>query len=269
MSVVVVDWQNAHLYGEAWVSHHRLRHKIFIERSRWDIPSYDGLEYDQFDTPAAKYILWLDAANHVRGVVRLLPTTRPYMIETLWPQLLFQPPRSEQIWEATRFGCDHSLDSHTHAQVVAELIAGCLEYGLVHGITKLLGLMPVAVFKRILTVAGCRVEIQDNSLRMGRHSLAVGYIDVSWEALEEVRARASRQGVPCQPGVISRGCEIIDFTRPRHGGGAESATRLGQTKLPPRAVDREAEPCARSFAHTHVPQAAGLRRELARLDGVA
>ena len=207
MTVLIVSWETAHLHGEAWISQHRLRHQIFVGRQSWNIPTYNSLEYDQFDTPAAKYVLWLDNAGQARGVTRLLPTTRPYMIKSLWPELLQQKlPETETIWEATRFGCDRSLEPATRRRVVAELICGCLEFGLANGIRQYLGLMPVAVFNHIITPAGCKVEIQTPSVRMGRHDVAAGYIDVSLACLAEVRARAGiRQPLFNAPtGALSR-----------------------------------------------------------------
>ena len=95
MPVVCLNWETAHLHGEAWIAHHRLRHRLFVERRGWDLPTHRGMEYDEFDTPAAWYLLWLDGQGETRGAVRLLPTTRPYMLQTLWPQLLRGvPPES-------------------------------------------------------------------------------------------------------------------------------------------------------------------------------
>jgi N-acyl-L-homoserine lactone synthetase len=207
MRTVIVSWENAHLHGEAWISHHRLRHQIFVDRQHWNIPTYDGLEYDQFDTPAARYVLWLDSAGYARGVARLLPTTRQYMVKSLWPELLHQRlPETAAIWEATRFGCDRSLDPATRRRAVAELICGCLEFGLANGIHQYLSVMPVAVFDHILAAAGCKVEIQTPRFRMGRHDIAAAYMDVSPAILGEVRARAGiRHPVLNSPtGVPSR-----------------------------------------------------------------
>jgi acyl homoserine lactone synthase len=46
--------------------HHRLRYRLFIERQVWDVPTYNALEYDKFDTSAAKYLLWLDDSDAAR-----------------------------------------------------------------------------------------------------------------------------------------------------------------------------------------------------------
>src|SRR5688572_22902087 len=111
MPLVCLDWETAHLHGVAWISQHRLRHRLFVERQHWNVPTYKNLEYDQFDTPAAKYLLWLDWMGMARGVVRLVPTTQPYMVETLWPGLVRGSlPKSPSIWEASRFGCDRNLE---------------------------------------------------------------------------------------------------------------------------------------------------------------
>jgi acyl homoserine lactone synthase len=195
MAISILSWKTAHLHGEAWISQHRLRHKIFVERQRWRVPVYNGLEYDEFDTPSAQYVVWCDCEGQARGVVRLLPTTRPYMLKSLWPELLSpQMPDSPQIWEATRFGCDHTLPASMRREVVAELIAACLEFGLEHGIRSYLALMPVAVFKQVIAAAGCQVEVGRQSLRMGCHDVVAGAVKVDQASLAAVRMRARLHG---------------------------------------------------------------------------
>ena len=192
MTIICLDWETAHQHGEAWISHHRLRHRLFVERQAWRVPTYNQLEYDQFDTPAAKYLVWLDGRGQARGVARLIPTTRPYMVEALWPDLVSgELPHTPEIWEATRFGCDRELDPTTRRTIVAELICGCQEYGLANGIESYLGVMPMAIFKHVIAGAGCAVTYAGPTRRMERHEIAAAYIDVSPQTLATVRARAS------------------------------------------------------------------------------
>ena len=85
MRTVSITWANAHQHGEAWISHHRLRYRMFVERQKWSVPSYKQIEYDEFDTPAATIYTdgcWSTTARLVPS--RLIPTTRPYMVESLW-----------------------------------------------------------------------------------------------------------------------------------------------------------------------------------------
>lgn len=191
MSVVALNWETAHLYGEAWISHHRLRHHIFVARQQWDVPTFGGLEYDQFDTPAATYLLWLDDDGQARGVARLIPTTRPYMIQQLWPDLLdHPPPRHPTVWEATRFGCDHALPAAQRRRVIAELICACQEFAVAHGIRSYLGVMPLAIFQRVIAQHGCPVSLGAQCRTMGKHRIAAAYISASVSVLKAVRRYA-------------------------------------------------------------------------------
>ena len=197
MPIVCLSWETAHLYGEAWVSHHRLRYRAFVERQAWNIPSHNGLEYDQFDTPAAKYILWLDKNGQARGATRLIPTTRPYMLQTVWPHLMIRrPPESDDIWEASRFACDHDLDPQTHRMVVLDLICACQRFGLENGIGSYLSVMPLGVYRNVLEAAGCHVMLLGPSQKMGRHRIAAASIAVSRSILAAIRAQAALRHRP-------------------------------------------------------------------------
>ena len=172
MNVIYLSWETAHQHGEAWVSHHRLRHRLFIERQAWDVPTYRGLEYDEFDTPAA----------------RLIPTTQPYMVAAFWPELVPEPlPRAPSVWEATRFGYDNNLEPEIRRRVVAELICGCQKYGIRNNIASYLSVMPVGIFKHVIAAAGCPVEMLGPVQKIGLFPTAAAYVHVSGEVLNQVR----------------------------------------------------------------------------------
>jgi N-acyl-L-homoserine lactone synthetase len=188
--LVCVSWETAHCYGEAWISHHRLRHRIFVDRQGWQVPTYNGLEYDQFDTPAARYILWLDERGQTRGAARLIPTIQPYMVKSLWPELVDGPlPESPCIWEATRFGCDRDLAPRQRRHVIGALIYGCQEFGLANNITNYLGVMPLSIFRHVIAAAGCVVRPLGRTRRMGQHEVGAAYVGVSAGTLSLVRSR--------------------------------------------------------------------------------
>lgn len=188
MSVVCLDWETVHLHGEAWISHHRLRHSLFVKRQNWEVSGYNNLEYDEFDTPAAKYLLWLDEKGQARATTRLIPTTRPYMVRTLWPDLVAgKLPDSLSIWEATRFGCDREMEPKLRRRVVGEMICACQEFGVAQGIQRYLSVMPLFIFRNVIAAAGCPVEFLGPVRKLGRHPTAAAYIDVSREVLASVR----------------------------------------------------------------------------------
>ena len=186
-----VTWETAHLFGEAWISHHRLRHRLFIDRNGWEVPSYNGLEYDQFDTPAAVYLVWRDAAGQARGTTRLIPTLRPYMLKEIWPHMVTREPlpSSREVWESTRIGVDRDLDSTTRRQICGELVAGSLEYGLLNGIDRYIFLMPLAIMKSLLVRAGCPIALLGEPRKLDGHLVAAAEVKISRRVLAEVRRR--------------------------------------------------------------------------------
>jgi N-acyl-L-homoserine lactone synthetase len=200
MRTLALTWETAHQYGEAWISHHRLRYKMFIERQRWTVPTYRQVEYDEFDTPAATYILTVDDQYRALGTTRLIPTTRPYMVESLWPDLVdTELPHCDSIWEASRFGCDRDLDAASRRRVIAELILGCQEFGIANGISQYLGVMPPPIFKYVIAANGCPVTQLGPTPQLHRHAVAAAYIDVSPATLEAVRRHTGIRNAVIEP----------------------------------------------------------------------
>ena len=188
--------ETAHLLGDALPAMHRLRHKVFVERQRYDVPTYNGMEWDQFDTPAAIYLLWRDAEGEPRAVARLLPTTRRYMIEELWRDLIDSGgiPCQSNIWEATRFGVDRDLDAAQRKRALGELVCGCLEYGLQNGITEYLSVMPLHIIKRVLRGAGVIVNVLGSSKSLGGLGVFAVRIHVTSDGLKSALQHYGLEG---------------------------------------------------------------------------
>lgn len=188
MAIVELNWQTAHLHGAAWISHHRLRYEIFVKRQNWKLPHIDGIEFDEFDTPAARYLLWLDDDGLARGAVRLIPTIRPYMVQKLWPDLLdHAPPEDPAIWEASRFGCDHRLSPALRRRVIVELVHACQAFGLRNAIAQYLAVMPRWIFEQVIAPLGC-VPRYAGPRPARREAIAAAYLPVS-VPIEQALAR--------------------------------------------------------------------------------
>ena len=183
------------MHGETWISHHRLRHRLFVERQGWDVPTVRGLEHDEFDTPAAQYLVWTDESGEARGVARLLPTVRPYMVQKLWPDLVRGDlPNSDSVWEATRFGCDQSLGPSMRRKAVAEMLCAMQEFGMMQGIKLYLAVMPLRLLKCVVVKAGCEVVVLGAARMVGRFPTVAAYLTVSPDVLGELRRRAALPG---------------------------------------------------------------------------
>ena len=184
-----ISLETAHLLGDALPSAHRLRHRIFVERQKYDVPSRRGMEWDQFDTPAAIYFLWRDESAHVGAIARLIPTSLPYMIQQLWPELVRNGdmPSSDDIWEVTRFGIDRDLGRKRRARVCGEMFCAFAEFGLRNAIGGFLFVTPPAVIDSALGEAGVTAERLGDAQRLGRLPVVAARSAVSHAALGKLR----------------------------------------------------------------------------------
>ncbi|MET0081644.1 MAG: acyl-homoserine-lactone synthase [Sedimenticola sp.] len=83
----------------------KYRYEVFIDRLGWELETQGRVEQDQFDRTDAVYVVMKDDEGNVSGCARLLPTTKPYLLGEVFPQLLngLAPPRSPEVWELSRF----------------------------------------------------------------------------------------------------------------------------------------------------------------------
>jgi acyl homoserine lactone synthase len=184
-----ITFETAHLLGDALPSMYRLRHRIFVERKNYQVPNYRGMEWDQFDTPAAVYLLWRDDDRRVRGMMRLIPTTFPYMVKELWPQLVESGefPCRPNVWEITRFGVDRDLQPDLRKRVCAELVCGLFEYGLAAGISEYICLTALPILRNAIGKAGCTVDLLGAPQKLGGLPVVAGKFSITRNALGKVR----------------------------------------------------------------------------------
>lgn len=88
-------------------SMYRLRSEAFAERLGWEVTSVRGREIDAFDALEPTYMIVRDTFEPMRalGCWRLLPTTGPYMLRDVFPELLDgeEAPRDPRVWEISRY----------------------------------------------------------------------------------------------------------------------------------------------------------------------
>ncbi|HRK95761.1 MAG TPA: acyl-homoserine-lactone synthase, partial [Rhodospirillales bacterium] len=180
--------ETAHLLGDALPALHRLRHKIFVERHGYQVPTYRGMEWDTFDTPAAVYLLWRDDLQQVRAIARLIPTTFPYMIKELWPELIYgrELPSRPDVWEVTRLGVDRALAPALRRRVFGEMMCACGEFGRRMGISEYYLVTHPWVIRSI-EANGCRVRMLGHTRAIGRCVVKAAAVQVSDAAIATLR----------------------------------------------------------------------------------
>jgi acyl homoserine lactone synthase len=174
-------------------SMHRLRGRVFGGRLGWEVAVLDGEEIDRFDAPAAVYLVHLGDDGEVDGCARLLPTTGPTMIRDTFPVLLGggRLRASPRVWESSRFAVDTERagrgEARGLARVTFELIAAEYELALASGVEEIVTVTDVRM-ERILVRAGCGWERIAEPQTIGVTRAVAGYIRMTQEDLERVRA---------------------------------------------------------------------------------
>lgn len=143
------------------------RREVFITRLGWELNTVDSMELDEFDGPNAIYVCSRNEAGSVNGVARLLPTTAPYLLEKIFPQLWAGRllPDDAQVWELSRFAAvDFNEDvpfthqaSAQHAKIFLQKV---VSIATTQGAHDLVTVSPVSI-ERLLRISGFRV------MRMG------------------------------------------------------------------------------------------------------
>lgn len=166
----ILSLKNLHMHGELFVNYLRARHEVFVVQKGWSLPEVDGMEFDQYDTPLARWVIVHDGPNVLAGI-RIAPTdthcgVHTYMLRDaqlgLIPNLpkdaLFEAaPVSSEIWEATRLFLSQDVPSSCRLTVQAQLMEGMAAAARSVGAKKVIGIVP-AVFKRWLKRIGMEAD---------------------------------------------------------------------------------------------------------------
>ncbi|SIS69001.1 acyl-homoserine-lactone synthase [Phaeovulum vinaykumarii] len=155
MQTTTLSFANLHNHGELFANMLRARRELFIVHNKWNLPEAMGMEYDQYDTPASRWVVVHDGTGRVLAGNRLTPTTTrcgiySYMIrdaqrgllDTIPSTLLYdEAPVAETVWESSRLFVAHDVPMaerrKVHARLVHELGAAARQLGATTCLTLL------------------------------------------------------------------------------------------------------------------------------------
>lgn len=155
MQVTTLSFENMHNHGELFANMLRARHQTFIVENQWDLPEANGMEFDQYDTPASRWVT-VHENGHVLAGVRLTPTTHrcgiyTYMIrdaqrgllESIPSNLLDRKaPVASHIWESSRVFVSREVPAKMRFKVQLQLISEMVKSARDLGATELIGIIP-------------------------------------------------------------------------------------------------------------------------------
>ncbi|WP_254447944.1 acyl-homoserine-lactone synthase [Ruegeria arenilitoris] len=150
-----MNFRNIHEHGTLLARYLETRKSIFIDRLRWQVCEADGMEYDQYDTPACSWVVLHEFGEILAGV-RLLPTTAKcgvysYMLRDAQRGVLagiptdilfFDAPVKSNIWEASRFFVADGVSSTRRLAVQRELFHQMTVVARENGASSILGIVP-------------------------------------------------------------------------------------------------------------------------------
>jgi acyl-homoserine lactone synthase len=205
--VHVITAANHHLYEDAMEQSYRLRYRVYIEELNWRglTRRDDGREIDQFDTPDAVHLLYLED-DRVLGGTRLFPTTEPHLLSEVFAHFaaIRGVPRQPDIAEWTRlYVAPERREEHKASRVGSVVLASMVDYAMHEGLSAVSALMNTFWLPRFLGY-GWRVrplglpDVHDGEW------LVAGTIDINAEALAGIR-RA--HGLEERSALVRRGTQ--------------------------------------------------------------
>lgn len=162
------------------------RHKVFVENLGWDLHSPGGLEQDQFDRPDTVYVAARDDVGEICGCARLLPTTRPYLLSEVFPQLLNGAalPNSPDVWELSRFATvdfnspDLSPLRQMSSEIAIDLLHAAIDCAAKQGAKRLITVSPLGI-ERLLRNAGFKAHRAGPPMKIDGHLIFACWIEMS------------------------------------------------------------------------------------------
>jgi N-acyl-L-homoserine lactone synthetase len=150
--MLVVDNTNRNAERAALRAMFEARKSVFVDLLRWDLPVLAGrFELDQFDDGHATYLILCDNERRHLASARLLPTTRPGILNSLYPHLCeVAPPSGPDILEITRFCLARGLRAADRREVRDRLVTAIARYGLEHGVRAFTGVAEMGWLQQIL-----------------------------------------------------------------------------------------------------------------------
>jgi acyl-homoserine lactone synthase len=141
MEFHLVTHANAYLYQTELTAFFRARHLVYADELRWVPRSLDGLEYDEFDTAHADYLIVMDGDECIAGS-RIIPTNIPHLLSQVFPDScdLLPMPRDPRVAEWTRgFVVPHRREKGRPV-LLARCCAAVMEHCLAKGYRQVGGI---------------------------------------------------------------------------------------------------------------------------------
>jgi acyl-homoserine lactone synthase len=191
MHIRLVDTSSRLEFSRHLVEMHHDRKRVFIDQLGWQLPtSGSWLEVDQFDTDYTVYLLACDQKDRHVASVRLNPTTRPHMLNTVFQGLCDGGPLvAPDVWESSRFTIAPIGLRGTEVMRLSQYLAlAHTEFALLNGITRYTMIGEVNRFATV-TAMGWKVKPLCLPTDCEGKKIIAMEVFIDEETLDSMRAR--------------------------------------------------------------------------------
>lgn len=128
------------------------RKSVFVDLLKWNVPVVQNrFELDQFDDEHATYIIIADETGDHLGSARLLPTVRPHILGSLFPELCtVSPPRGRDVFEITRFCLSRRQSASARLKTRNLLVSALASHAIAKRIRTYTGVAEMGWLQQIL-----------------------------------------------------------------------------------------------------------------------
>lgn len=127
------------------------RKRVFIDLLKWDLPTLaDRFELDHFDDEHAIYLIVTDGDACHLASARLLPTTRPALLDSLFAGLVEgEIPQGTDVFEITRFCLSPGIGAARRRAARDALLVGLVDFALANNIRTYTGVAELPWLRQI------------------------------------------------------------------------------------------------------------------------
>ena len=191
MQIKVVDNSARLQFSKHLVEMHHDRKRVFVDRLGWQLRAPGSwLEVDEFDNEYTVYLIACSSDDRHVASVRLLPTTRPHMLNTIFEDLCEGGPViAPDVWESSRFTIAPVGLRGTEIMRLSQCLAlAHAEFALLNGITSY---TMIGETHRVATVIsmGWRVKPLCLPTEVGGDRVTAMQVFVDEETLQSMRRR--------------------------------------------------------------------------------
>jgi acyl homoserine lactone synthase len=161
------------------------RYAVFVQRLGWELPAQNGLEIDQFDRPDTLHVIARTDNGDICGCARLLPTSSPYLLSEVFPELMngLPLPHSDDVWELSRFSAtDLTGTVASQSWLCRDVMTATIACAHKVGAKRLIAVTSKGI-ERILTRLGLNWSPIGPTVTVGGHSIFAFFVELDEKTL--------------------------------------------------------------------------------------